>query len=120
MMNKINLDEKFSFIHTHWDPKVICELNNQQVKLVKFRGKFDWHKHDKEDELFLVINGKFEMQFRDKTISIHENELIIVPRGTEHCPKAKEEVSVLLFEPASTLNTGDKRTDKTVEKPEKL
>ena len=116
----INLLEKLSNIDTYWDPKIIGELNNQQVKLVKFKGEFDWHKHDNEDELFLVIKGKFEMQFRDKTLTIRENELIIVPRGTEHCPKADEEVHILLFEPRGLLNTGNIKSDKTVTNPEKI
>ena len=119
-MNKINLPEKFSRIDTYWDPKIIGELNNQQVKLVKFKGEFDWHSHENEDELFLVIKGKFYMQFREKTITLNENDLIIVPRGTEHCPKAIEEVHVLLFEPVSTVNTGDAISDKTVYNPDKL
>ena len=112
-MKKINISEKFSLINNFWDPKIIGELNNQQVKLVKFMGEFDWHKHDEEDELFFVIKGKFEMQFRDETINLQENEMIIVPREIEHCPKAEKEVHVLLFEPASTLNTGNVKTDKT-------
>jgi mannose-6-phosphate isomerase-like protein (cupin superfamily) len=112
-MNKINILDKFEKIHTHWDPKIIGELNNQHVKLVKFKGEFDWHKHDSEDELFMVISGKFEMQFRNKTLTLTENEFIIVPGGVEHCPRADKEVHVLLFEPASTLNTGNVTTDKT-------
>jgi mannose-6-phosphate isomerase-like protein (cupin superfamily) len=112
-MKKINISEKFSLINNFWDPKIIGELNNQQVKLVKFMGEFDRHKHDEEDELFFVIKGKFEMQFRDETINLEENEMIIVPREIEHCPKAEKEVHVLLFEPASTLNTGNVKTDKT-------
>jgi len=119
-VDKINLPEKFSHIHTYWDPKIIGELNNQHIKLVKFKGEFEWHKHVKEDEMFLVVNGKFEMQFRSKTITLKENELIIVPRGTEHCPKAEDEVHVLLFEPTSLLNTGDVKSDKTVIHPEKI
>lgn len=119
-MDKINLLEKLSRIHTYWDPKIIGELNNQHVKLVKFKEEFDWHKHENEDELFLVVKGKFDMQFRDMTITLNESDLIIVPRGKEHCPKAKDEVHVLLFEPVTTLNTGDVRSDKTINKPEKI
>ena len=119
-IDKINLLEKLSRIHAYWDPKIIGELNNQHVKLVKFKGEFDWHKHENEDELFLVVKGKFDMQFRDKTITLNETDLIIVPRGTEHCPKAKDEVHVLLFEPVTTLNTGDAKSDKTINKPEKI
>jgi len=119
-MHKINIIEKFNKIHTHWDPKIIAELNDQQVKLLKFKGEFDWHKHDSEDELFLVIKGKFEMQFRDKTIILKENEFIIVRRGIEHCPRADKEVHVLLFEPTSTLNTGNVTTGKTKTELEKI
>lgn len=119
-MDKINLIEKFSQIDKSWDPKIIGELNNQHVKLVKFKDEFDWHKHEQEDELFLVIKGSFEMQYRDRTIHIKENELVIVPRGTEHCPKANEDVCVLLFEPVSTLNTGNIKSDKTVLNPDRI
>ena len=119
-MEKINLFEKFTRIQSYWDPKIIGDLNNQQIKIVKFKGEFDWHKHEKEDEMFLVVKGEFEMQFRDKTITLNENELIVVPRGTEHCPKADEEVHILLFEPTSLLNTGDTKSDKTIINPEKI
>ncbi len=119
-MDKINLLEKFSRIDNYWDPKIIGELNYQHVKLAKFKGEFDWHKHEQEDELFLVIKGSFEMQYRDRTIHIKEHELVIVPRGTEHCPKANEEVCVLLFEPVSTLNTGNIKSDKTVLNPARI
>lgn len=87
-------------------PKIVGELNGQQVKLVKFKGEFVWHKHDHEDELFLVINGSFKMEYRDRTEVLNENEFVIVPRGVEHRPVADKEVSVMLFEPATTLNTG--------------
>ncbi len=86
---------------------MVGELNGQHVKLVKFKGEFVWHKHDDEDELFYVLKGCFKMEYRDRTIEINENEFIIVPRGTEHRPVAQEEVAVMLFEPKSTLNTGD-------------
>lgn len=119
-MEKINLDEKFHLINDHWNPRVAGELNGQQVKLVKFKGEFIWHKHDHEDELFLVVQGEFDMELRDKTITIHENEFIIIPRGIEHRPVAKEEVSVMLFEPASTLNTGDQRNERTKDKLDKI
>jgi mannose-6-phosphate isomerase-like protein (cupin superfamily) len=119
-MKKINIMQKFSLINNFWDPKIIGELNDQHVKLVKFKGEFDWHKHENEDELFMVIKGKFEMQFRDKKVTLEENEMIIVPRGVEHCPNAKEEVEVLLFEPATTLNTGNVRTSKTKTNLEKI
>jgi mannose-6-phosphate isomerase-like protein (cupin superfamily) len=107
VINKVNLNNKFSLFHSHWDPKIVGELNDQFVKLVKFKGEFVWHKHDHEDELFLVIKGSFDMFLRDKTITVNEGEFIIIPHGMEHRPIAREEVHVLLFEPKSTINTGD-------------
>src|ERR1700759_2059833 len=105
-IKKVSLPEKFSLIHDHWNPRIAGELNDQYVKLVKFKGEFLWHKHDHEDELFFVLKGKFNMELRNETIEIGENEFIIIPKGVEHRPVANEEVSVMLFEPASTLNTG--------------
>ncbi len=104
---KVNLGEKFGQIHEFWDPRIAGKLNGQLVKLVKFKGEFVWHKHDLEDEMFLVMNGKFNMELREKTVSLSAGEFIIIPRGVEHRPVAPEEVEVMLFEPASTLNTGD-------------
>lgn len=106
-MNKVNLAEKFALISSHWNPKIAGELNGQQVKLAKFKGEFVWHKHDEEDEFFLVIEGSFNMELRDKTVKLNPGEFIIIPKGTEHRPVAPQEASVLMFEPASTLNTGD-------------
>ena len=108
-MEKINLEQKFSLFNEHWNPKIVGELNNQQIKLVKFQGNFVWHKHDEEDELFFVVKGSFVMELRDKNIELNEGEFLIVPRGIEHRPVAEEEAWVMLFEPASTLNTGDVR-----------
>ena len=119
-MKKINLEQKFALISKHWDPKIVGQLNDQQVKLVKFSGSFVWHKHEAEDELFLVIRGEFEMQFRDRSIPLKAGEFIIVPRGVEHRPSASKEVQVLLFEPATTVNTGDKITGRTVSDPERI
>jgi len=119
-MDKVNLTERFSRFSTHWDPKVVGELNGQHVKLVKFKGEFVWHQHDDEDELFLVVKGKFRMEFRDRTVELEEGEFIIVPRRTEHRPIANEEVQVLLFEPASTINTGNVESDRTVHEPERM
>ena len=115
-MEKINISEKLSLFNDHWNPRVVAELNGQHVKLVKFQGEFVWHKHDAEDEMFLVIKGKFKMEFRDKTVELNENDFIVVPRGVEHRPVAENEVSVILFEPAGTLNTGDTIGDLTREK----
>ena len=106
-MEKINLAEKFGLFHEHWSPQIAGELNGQYVKLVKFKGPFTWHHHEHEDELFYVVKGSFEMEFRDHIETINEGEFIIVPKGVEHRPNAKEEVHVLLFEPATTLNTGN-------------
>ncbi|MEJ7586093.1 MAG: cupin domain-containing protein [Ferruginibacter sp.] len=104
---KVNIAEKLSLFTEYWNPKIIGELNGQQVKLVKLKGEFVWHKHEGEDELFYVLKVQLKMEYRDKTIDVNENEFLIVPRGTEHRPVAQEEVSVMLFEPATTLNTGD-------------
>lgn len=106
-MEKVNLKEKFSTISEHYVPRIAGELNGQMVKLVKFKGEFVWHHHDNEDELFYVVKGSFDMQLRDKTITINEGEFIILPRGVEHRPVANEEVEVMLFEPGTTLNTGN-------------
>jgi len=106
-MEKVNLAEKFSQFTEHYDPRIAGELNGQMVKLVKFKGEFTWHHHEKEDELFLVVKGSFDMHFREKVVTINESEFIIVPHGIEHKPVANEEVEVVLFEPASTLNTGN-------------
>lgn len=113
-MEKVNLKEKLSLINDYWSPRIAGELNGQQVKLVKFKGPFDWHHHENEDELFYVVKGSFDMEFRDKTVTVSEGEFLIVPRMVEHRPNAKEEVEVMLFEPASTLNTGNTITEKTV------
>ena len=118
--NKVNLREKLALFGDHWSPKVVGELNGQQVKLVKFQGEFVWHHHDHEDELFLVVKGRFRMEFRDRQVWLEEGEFLIVPRGVEHRPVAEEEVHVLLFEPASTLNTGNVRDERTVERPERI
>lgn len=106
-MNTINIQEKFSLFSEFWSPKIVGELNGQYVKLVKLKGEFVWHKHDHEDEMFLVIKGVLKIEFRDRTETIHENEFIVVPKGIEHKPVADEEVWVMLFEPKETLNTGD-------------
>ncbi|MBC7867588.1 MAG: cupin domain-containing protein [Gloeobacteraceae cyanobacterium ES-bin-316] len=112
-MEKVNLDQKLSLFKDHWNPRIVGELNGQQVKLVKFQGSFVWHQHEQEDELFYVVKGEFNMEFRDKTVTLRENEFLIVPRGVEHRPVAENEVSVMLFEPASTLNTGNSNNELT-------
>lgn len=103
----IDLAEKLARITTHWDPKLVAELNGQHVRLVKLLGEFVWHQHAAEDELFLVVAGELEMQFRDRSVVVKQGQFIVVPRGTEHRPVAARECSVLLFEPASVVNTGD-------------
>jgi mannose-6-phosphate isomerase-like protein (cupin superfamily) len=107
MMEKINLDEKFALIGEHWRPKVVGELNGQEIKLVKIKGEFPWHHHEAEDEMFLAVKGSFRLEFRDKTVELSEGEFVIVPRGVEHRPVAEAEAEVLLFEPAQLLNTGN-------------
>jgi len=116
-MDKINLAEKFAHIHHHWEPRVAGELNGQQVKLVKFKGAFDWHHHENEDEMFLVVAGSFELHLRDRVIRLDQGEFIVVPHGVEHRPVAAEEVQVMLFEPAGTLNTGNTTNERTVTAP---
>lgn len=106
-MKKVNLAEKFSLISEHWRPKVVGELNGQEVKLVKFEGEFPWHHHETEDELFMAVKGNFRLEFRDRTVELAPGEFVIVPHGVEHRPVADEEVEVLLFEPAQVRNTGD-------------
>ena len=117
-MQKINLQQKLSLINDHWNPRIAGELNGQYIKLVKFKGPFTWHHHETEDELFMVVHGRFRMDYRDESNSyqsiwIEPGEMIIVPRGVEHCPVAEEECDVLLFEPASTLNTGNTENEFT-------
>ena len=116
-MEKVNLAEKLALFSEQWKPKIVGELNGQQVKLVKFQGPFVWHHHDHEDELFLVVKGRFRMEFRDRHVWLEEGEFLIVPRGVEHRPVADEEAHVLLFEPASTLNTGNVQNERTVAQP---
>ena len=119
-MEKVNLQSKFDSFTKHWSPKIVGELNGQLVKLVKFQGPFVWHHHDHEDELFLVVKGRFRMDLKDRPLWIEEGEFIVIPRGVEHCPVAEEEAHVLLFEPASTLNTGNVRNDRTLDHLEKI
>ncbi|HEX4614129.1 MAG TPA: cupin domain-containing protein [Urbifossiella sp.] len=119
-MEKVNLADTFSRFADQWSPKVVGELNGQQVKLVKFQGAFVWHDHAAEDELFLVIRGAFRMEFRDRVVELRAGEFLIVPRGVEHRPVADEEVEVLLFEPAGTVNTGNAGGERTVTELQRL
>jgi mannose-6-phosphate isomerase-like protein (cupin superfamily) len=113
-VEKVNIAQKLALFDEHWSPKVVGDLNGQHVKLVKFLGEFVWHHHDEEDEMFLVIDGRFRMEFREREVWIERGEFIVVPRGVEHRPVAEEEVGVMLFEPASTLNTGNVTGEMTV------
>src|SRR5258706_6162608 len=126
-MEKVNLAEKFARFHDYWSPKIVGELNDSHVKLDKLKGEFVWHHHENEDEMFLVVKGRFRIEFRDtsaenqtvagratRSVSLEEGEFIVVPRGVEHKPVADEECWILLFEPASTLNTGNVENEFTL------
>ena len=119
-MDKVNLTDAFARIHDQWNPRIAGDLNGQQVKLVKFQGPFVWHHHDHEDELFLVVRGRFRMELRDRAIDLAAGEFLVVPRGIEHRPVADEECEVLLFEPGTTLNTGNVRNERTVPHLERI
>ncbi|MDM8517383.1 cupin domain-containing protein [Desulfobacterales bacterium HSG16] len=116
-MDKINLLEKLSQFNDYWKPKIVGELNGQHIKLVKLKGEFVWHHHDIEDELFLVLKGTLTIRLKDRDVVLTENEFFIVPRGIEHKPVAIKEVHILLFEPVSTLNTGNVQDSRTVSRP---
>jgi len=120
MGHAIDLTEKLSRIAEYWDPHIIADLNGQQVKLAKIHGTFDWHHHEAEDELFLVLRGRFRLEFRDHVAEVGEGQLIVVPRGVEHRPVADEECHILLFEPAGTLNTGNLQNARTVAEPKRI
>ncbi len=111
-MEKVNLGEKLALINEHWRPKVVGELNGQEIKLVKFQGEFPWHHHENEDEMFMALKGNFRIEFRDRMVELDEGEFLIVPRGVEHRPVAENEVEVLLFEPANLKNTGNFEDEK--------
>lgn len=120
MPEKINLTEKFAEFDGYWQPKIVGDINDFAVKLVKLHGEFVWHHHDHEDELFLVVKGQLLMKLRDGDVTIDEGEFIIIPHGVEHCPVAAEEVHVLLFEPKDTLNTGNIQNERTVSNPDRI
>ena len=119
-INKVNLNEKLQTFTEHWSPKIVGELNNQFVKIAKVQGDFVMHKHDNEDELFYVIDGTLFIELADKTIELNAGEFVIIPKGIDHKPYAPNEVSIMLFEPTSTLNTGNTQNDKTVEKLDRI
>jgi mannose-6-phosphate isomerase-like protein (cupin superfamily) len=114
MQEAVNLAHKFSLFSDYWHPRIVGELNGQHVKLARLKGQFVWHHHDDGDELFLVIQGRLRMRFRDGEVQVAEGELIIVPRGVEHLPVADDEVQVLLFERVTTRNTGNVKNDRTL------
>lgn len=113
-IKKVNIGEKFSLFQEQWQPKIVGEINDCYVKLVKLKGEFDWHHHENEDEMFLVIRGELLIRLREKDITMNEGEFIIIPKGVEHLPIANDEVHVMLFEPKSTLNTGNIQNEKTM------
>ena len=119
-ITKVNLQTKLDTFTEHWTPKIVGELNNQHVKIAKIKGEFIMHKHDKEDELFYVIDGTLFIELKDKTIELNTGEFVIIPKGVEHKPYSIEEVCIMLFEPASTLNTGDTNSDLTKSELEKI
>ncbi len=119
-MEKFNLYEKLDLIEDYWSPKIVGQLNRQHVKLAKLKGEFVWHHHDEEDELFLVLKGRLLIQFRDGDVLLEQGDCLVIPRGVEHRPVAEEEVSVLLFEPAGTLNTGNVRSQHTQENLDRI
>ncbi len=106
-VQKVNLNEKFKTFSDHWHPRLLGKLNGQEVKIARLKGKFVWHKHDEEDEMFLIISGTLKMELEDKTLVLEEGEFVIIPKGTMHRPVAYKEVKVILFEPEGTVNTGD-------------
>jgi mannose-6-phosphate isomerase-like protein (cupin superfamily) len=120
MVDKVNLAEKLALFDEHWSPKIVAELNDAYVKVVKFDDEFVWHHHDEEDELFLVVAGRLHMQFRDGEVVLGPGELVVVPRGVEHCPLARGETHIVLIEPKTTLNTGNVRNERTVDELERL
>jgi mannose-6-phosphate isomerase-like protein (cupin superfamily) len=119
-IEKVNLSEKLGLFDEHWSPRIVGEINDSHVKLVKLKGEFVWHKHDDEDEMFLVLKGTLLMRLRDRDIKIEEGEFVIIPKGVEHLPVAEEETHVLLFEPKTTLNTGDVENERTVHSPKSI
>jgi mannose-6-phosphate isomerase-like protein (cupin superfamily) len=119
-MEKVNIAQKFAHIREYWKPYIAAELNGQLVKLDKLKGEFVWHHHENEDEMFLVVKGRFRMDFRDRQVWLEEGEFIVVPRGVEHRPVAEDEAWIMLFEPASTLNTGNVENEMTLRELERV
>lgn len=113
-MNPVNISQKFSLFHEYWSPKIVGDLNDSYIKLAKLKGEFVWHHHENEDELFLVVTGKLLIKLRNRDLRLQEGEFVIIPKGVEHCPVAREEVHVMLLEPKSTVNTGNMQNERTV------
>lgn len=113
-MNVIHIAQKFELFNEYWSPRIVGELNDSHIKFAKFKGEFVWHQHENEDELFLVVKGRLLIKLRDQDVWLHEGDLVIIPKGVEHCPIAEEEAHVILLEPKSTLNTGDLQNERTV------
>lgn len=120
MINVINISKKLAQFSDHWSPRIVGQVNGFEVKLVKLKGEFVWHAHEREDEMFLVIKGCMRMLLRDRELIVNEGEFVIIPHGVEHLPIADEEVHVMLFEPRGTLNTGDVTNERTVPTPERI
>lgn len=120
MIRKVNIEEKFATFSERWSPKIVAELNGQHVKLARLEGEFIWHSHEAEDELFLVIDGTLRIELRDGVVELGPGEMVVIPRGVEHRPVADGEVRLMMFEPASTLNTGNVASDRTVASPERI
>ena len=119
-MEIVNLKDKFEFIEDYWSPRILGELNNQAIKIAKLKGEFIWHHHENEDEMFFVVQGELIIKLRDRDILLRENEFFIIPRGVEHKPVAEKEALVMMFEPISTVNTGNVVSEKTIKKVEKI
>ena len=119
-MDKVDLTQKFSLFDEYWSPKIVGELNGQVVKIAKLKGQFIWHHHELEDEFFMVVKGRMVIELRDQDVPLEEGEFFIVPRGVEHKPVAADEAHILMFEPKSTLNTGNVQSERTVQRPETI
>jgi mannose-6-phosphate isomerase-like protein (cupin superfamily) len=115
MIQTVNISQKLDLFNEYWSPRIVGELNDSHIKLVKVKGEFVWHQHENEDEMFLVIKGKLLIKLRDRDLWLNEGELAVIPKRVEHCPVAEEEVHIMLLEPKSTLNTGDQQNERTVE-----
>ncbi|MDF1667041.1 MAG: cupin domain-containing protein [Planctomycetota bacterium] len=120
MTTKVNVNDKFKLFTEQWTPKVVGQVNDQHVKIARIQGDFVWHKHDNEDEMFMVIDGEIDIEFRDKTVHLTVGEFMVVPKGVEHRPRAQKEAKIMLIEPVTTLNTGDQVTEQTQEVLETL